>query len=71
MKINLEREKDADGNVINSPSLIARIHDINFSATLFRFVREKGEIERQVQMDKLEKTLETLNQESEAPVILK
>ncbi len=71
IKDNLEREKDADGNVVNSPSLIAKIHDINFSATLFRFVREKGENERQVQMAKLEQTLETLNQESKVPATSK
>lgn len=64
IKNNLDREKDADGNVLNSPSLIAKIHDINFSATLFRFVREREDLQRQGQMVKLEKTLEHLNQES-------
>ena len=71
IKNNLEREKDTDGNVVNSPSLIAKIHDINFSATLFRFVREREDSQRQTQMAKLEKTLEQMNQESEVPVISK
>ncbi|MCC5616381.1 hypothetical protein LC605_15140 [Nostoc sp. CHAB 5836] len=71
IKNNLEREKDADGNVVNSPSLIAKIHDINFSATLFRFVREREDGQRQAQMTKLEETLVQLSQESEVPVISK
>jgi hypothetical protein len=57
--------------VINSPSAIARIHDINFSATLFRFVREREDGQRQTQMAKLEQTLVKLNQESKVPATLK
>jgi len=68
---NLEREKDANGNLVNSPSLIAKIHDINFSATLFRLVREREDESRKAQMAKLEQTLEQIQTESEVPVISK
>lgn len=71
IKDNLDREKDADGNLVNSPSLIAKIHDINFTTTLFRFIRERDESQRQDRMAKLEQTLETLNQESEVPATSK
>lgn len=64
---SLEREKDTDGNVVNSPSLIAKIHDINFSQALFRFVREREESQQQERMKKLEEKLEKL----EVPVISK
>lgn len=59
---NLEREKDADGNVMNSPSLIAKIHDINFSETLSRLVQEKLEANHTERMKKLEEKLEKLEE---------
>lgn len=57
---NLQREKDADGNIMNSPSLVAKIHDINFSETLSRLVQEKLEANHQQRMKKLEDKLENL-----------
>ncbi|ACC81150.1 hypothetical protein [Nostoc punctiforme] len=73
IKDNLEREKDANGNLVNDPSLIAKIHDINFSATLFRLVREREDESRKVRMAKLEQTLEQIQAEpvSEVPAISK
>lgn len=68
IKDDLERETDKDGNVINSPSLIAKIHDINFSATLFRLVRERDDLQREQQMQAIKENLKNL--ESEAPVTL-
>ncbi|ARV58055.1 hypothetical protein BZZ01_04880 [Nostocales cyanobacterium HT-58-2] len=60
IKDSLERETDADGTVINAPSLIAKIHDINFSATLFRLIRERDEADQQERMKKLEANLSKL-----------
>jgi hypothetical protein len=59
---NLQREKDKDDNVLNSPSLIAKIHDINFSETLSRLVQEKLEANHQDRMKKLEEKLEKLEE---------
>lgn len=70
IKDDLERETDKDGNVINSPSLISKIHDINFSATLFRLVREREDRIRESQIQNLSENLKSL-QESEAQAILK
>ncbi len=65
IKDSLEREKDADGNIINSPSFIAKIHDINFTATLFRLIREREEAQQQERMKQLETNLNKL----ESPVV--
>ncbi|MFN6560034.1 MAG: hypothetical protein RMY28_009520 [Nostoc sp. ChiSLP01] len=71
IKDNLEREKDADGNLVTTASAISRIHDINFWPTLSRFMREREEAQRKTQMAKLEQTLDQLNQESEVLAISK
>lgn len=63
IKDDLTRETDKDGNVINSPSLIAKIHDINFSATLFRLVRERGQQEREKQLTEINENLKNLESE--------
>lgn len=71
IKDDLEREKDENGNTVNAPSFIAKIHDINFSETLFRLVRERDDENRKKQMARMEETLEQLNQKSEVPAISK
>lgn len=52
--------EDGEVNVINHPSSIARIHDINFSGSLVRIMRERQEEEHQEKMKKLEEKLENL-----------
>ncbi|NJN10037.1 MAG: hypothetical protein HC836_48495 [Richelia sp. RM2_1_2] len=57
---DLNRDRDSDGNIINSPSLIAKIHDINFSATLYLMIREREEAQQKQRMEKLESNLKEL-----------
>ena len=63
---DLTRERDSDGNVINTPSLIARIHDINFSATLFRMIREREVCQQKERMEALENNLKELSPAADA-----
>ena len=63
---DLTRERDADGNIVNSPSLIAKIHDINFSATLFAMIREREEAQQKERMEKLENNLKEISPVADA-----
>ena len=57
IKDDLEREKDAEGNVINSPSLVAKIHDINFTGILFSEIQARQDKEHKERMEMLEEKL--------------